>query len=134
MLQQQRNGGDFVGLFLGRLLAKDDLLARRPGGDEMQGIAALAPVMAAPRGLAINGDDLGIIVAQAADPGHEAGFKQLRVQRREHVTQHIVARDAAFVGVKASEKGQMLDAPQRCFYEVARPGDRRRQHQKQDFR
>ena len=28
MLQQQRNGSDFIRLFLGRLLTKDDLLAR----------------------------------------------------------------------------------------------------------
>src|SRR4029077_20903690 len=66
----------------------------------MQGIAALAPVVAAPRGLAVNGDDVGVGVDQAADPGLEAGLEQLRIQCGEHVAQCIVARDAAFVAVE----------------------------------
>ncbi len=100
----------------------------------MQGIAALPPVVAAPRGLPIDGDDVGVIVAQAADPGQEAGFEQLRVQGCEHVAQRIVARDAAFVAVEAPEKPQMLRPPQRGLDEVVRSGDRRGQHQQQDFR
>ena len=40
MLQQQGNGGDLVGFLLGRLLPEHDPLPRRPGGDEMQGVAA----------------------------------------------------------------------------------------------
>src|SRR3984957_5506185 len=81
--------------FLSRLLSEHDPLSRRPGGDEMQGIAALPPVVAAPRGFAIDGDNVGVIVSQVADPGQEAGLEQLRVQGREHVTQRVVARDAA---------------------------------------
>jgi hypothetical protein len=34
MLQQQRNGGDLVGLLLGRLLPEHDPLPRRPGGEQ----------------------------------------------------------------------------------------------------
>ena len=51
-----------------------------PGGDQVQRIAALPPVVAATRGLPIDGDDIGVTVAQAADPGLEAGLEQLRVQ------------------------------------------------------
>ena len=100
----------------------------------MQGVAALPPVVATPRGLPINGDDVGVGVAQAADPGQEAGFEQLRVQGCEHVAQRIVARDAAFVAVEASEERQMLRPPQRRLDEIVRPSERRGQHQQQDFR
>ena len=98
----------------------------------MQGIAALAPVVAAPRGLAVNGDDVGVGVDQAADPGLEAG-RQLRYQCGEHVAQCIVARDPAFVAVDVLEERQMLGSPQCRLDEVVRPGDGRRQHQQQDF-
>ena len=108
MLQQQRDGGDLVGFLLGRLLSEHDPLPRRPGRDEVQRVTAFAPVVAAPRGLAVNGDDFGVIIAQPADPGEEAGFEQFRVQRREHVAQCIVAGDAAFVAVEAPEERQML--------------------------
>ena len=90
--------------------------------------------MATPRGLPIDGDDVGIGVAQAADPGLEAGLEQLRVKRGKHVAQRIVARDAVFVAVEAPEERQMLGSPQCRLDEVVRPGDGRRQHQQQDFR
>ena len=77
----------------------------------MQRVAALPPVVAAPRGLSINRDDVGVIVAQAADPAQEAGLEQLRVKCCEHVAQRIVARDAAFVAVEAPEERQMLRPP-----------------------
>jgi hypothetical protein len=57
-------------------------------------------------------------VAQIADPGQQAGFEQLRVPRRKHVAQRIVAGDAVFV---ASEERQMLPLPQRHLDEVVRP-------------
>ena len=84
----------------------------------MQGIAALAPVVAASGGLSINGDDVGVGVDQAADPGLEAGLEQRRIQCGEHVAQCIVARDAAFVAVEASEERQMLGSPQCRLDEV----------------
>jgi hypothetical protein len=70
----------------------------------------------------------------AAAPGLEASFEQLRVQGCDHVAQRIVARDTAFVAVEAPEERQMLRPPQRRLDEVVRPGDRRGQHQQQDFR
>jgi hypothetical protein len=59
---------------------------------------------------------------------------QSGVQGCQHVAQRIVAQDAFFVAVEASEERQMLRPPQRRLDEVVCPGERRGQHQKQDFR
>jgi hypothetical protein len=47
LLQQQRNGGDFIGLLLRCLLPQHQSLAGRPGGHQMQGFAAFATVVGA---------------------------------------------------------------------------------------
>src|SRR5882757_3136513 len=107
MLQQQWHGGDFVGFLLGRLLPEYNSLPRRPGGNQMQGIAAPPPVMAAPRGFPIDRDDVRVVVAQSASPGEEAGFEQVWVQCREHIAQRVVAGDVVFVTVKPPEERQM---------------------------
>ena len=100
----------------------------------MQRVTPLAPVMAAPRGLAVDGDDPGVIVAQAAHPGEEAGLEQFRVQMREHVAQRVVAGDAVRVRVKTAEERHALPSPQHRLHEIIRPRERRRQHQEHDFR
>ena len=87
----------------------------------MQGVAALPSVVAAPRGLAINGDDVGVTVAQAADPGLEAGLEQRRVQGCEHVAWP----NAAFITVEAPEERQMLGSPQRRLDELSCDGGSR---------
>src|SRR4051812_25312396 len=57
-LEQARDGGDLVRLFGDRLLAKHQALAAGPGRDEVKRLAALGAVVAALRGLAVDGDDL----------------------------------------------------------------------------
>src|SRR6476620_2625364 len=49
---------------------------RRPGGDQVQGVAALALGVAAARGLAVDGDEVRLGLAQAFDPRREAGLEQ----------------------------------------------------------
>src|SRR3546814_9018824 len=66
--EQARDGGDLVGLGVGRLLSEDEALPCGPGGDRMERETALAPVMAATRGLAVYGDDVGLALAQGFDP------------------------------------------------------------------
>ena len=105
MFEQQRDRGDFIRFLFGRLLAQYDALPRCPGGDEVQRVAALPSVMTAPGGLSIDGDDVGIIVAQAIDPGQEAGFEQLRVKGGENIAQRVMAGDAFIIRVEAAEVG-----------------------------
>jgi len=106
-LQQQRDGGDLVGFLLARLLAQHQSLAGRPGGDQMQRLASLAAVMGAPRGLAVDRDELRQRgVTEFLDAGEEAGFEQLRIDGGKHVAQRVMAGDAIRVGQEAAEEWQ----------------------------
>ena len=68
-LQQQRDGDDLVRLVAHRLLSEHEALPARPGGDEMQRLAARLAGMRAPRGLAVDGDDVGRALAQELPHG-----------------------------------------------------------------
>ena len=131
--EQQRNGGDFVGLLFRRLLAKDDPLTGGPGGDHVQRLAPLPSVVAAPRGLAIDRDDLRGTVAEVFNPGEEATFEQAGVDGREHVAQCVVAGNAVLVREETAEKCLIFLSPERGLHEIVRPGDRRGQGQKKNF-
>ena len=77
----------------------------------MQRLAALSPRMAAPRGLAVDGDDVGVAVAQALDPGRETAIEQLGVERVDHVVERVVGRQPALVRQETPQKIQPLLAP-----------------------
>src|SRR3954471_4803496 len=114
------DGGDLVRLAGHRLLPEHQALAARPGGDEVQGITPPAPGVGAPRGLAVDGDQVGFRLAQALDPAREAALEQLRVERRDHLAERVVARDAVPVGQEAAQEGQVLATPERDLDEVVR--------------
>lgn len=105
-LQQPRNGGNLVGFGVRCLLPQHETLARRPSGDQMQRPAPSRPVMAAARGLAVNGDDVGGRFPQAFHPGGKAFLEQIRVQRLDHVVQGVVSRSAPRIGEKPTQKLQ----------------------------
>lgn len=121
-LQKQRDGADLVRLARDRLLAEHQPLARGPSRDEMQGLAALAAGVAATRGLAVDRDQVGLRLAQAFHPGREAALEQIRIERREHVAEGIMARHAAPVGQEAAQQAQLLLAPHLDLGQVVRPG------------
>ena len=70
----------------------------------MQRRATFAARMAAPRGLAINRDHIGRIVAQRFHPSGKAGFEQLRVQRIDDIIECIVRRYPVREGLKTAQK------------------------------
>lgn len=69
-IEQKRDGGDLVALGGDRFLTKHDPLARRPGRDQMQRMS-VAP-MRTPGRLAVDGDNVGLALAQALHPGRAA--------------------------------------------------------------
>ena len=108
--EQQRDGGDLVGLGLARLLAEHEALAAGPGRDHVERAAVAASVVGASRGLAVDDDDLGGCgggagrVAQGFDPGREALGEQRAADRVDDVVERVVAGDARLVGQHASQK------------------------------
>src|SRR3954470_11914253 len=133
-LQEQRDGGDLVRLATHRLLPEHQALAGRPGGDEVQGIAALAPRVGAPRGLAVDRDEVRLGLAQAFDPRREAGLEQLGVERGDHLAQRVVARHPVLAGQEATEEGEVLVAPERDLDDVIGPRQGGAQQQEEDLR
>ena len=68
--------------------------------------------MAAARGLAVDGDEIGLGLAQPCHPGGEARLEPIRVERAEHGAQRVVAGDARGIGPEAAQEGQLLLAPE----------------------
>src|SRR3954452_8915775 len=69
----------------------------------MQRLLARAPVMAAPGGLAVDGDQLGRVRPSLADPTHEAGREHLRIHAVHQRAQPIRAGDAMKIGQEAAQ-------------------------------
>jgi len=133
-LQQQRDGGDLVGLLRHRFLPQHEPLRRRPGRDRMQRAAALGPGMAAPRGLAVDRDRFWPGIAQPLDPVREAGLEQRRVEGRDDFAQRVMARNAARERKEAMQEQQVLVAPQRQLDKIVGSRDGAAEQQKQQFR
>jgi hypothetical protein len=60
--------------------------------------------MRASRGLAVDGDDLGVGVAHGLNPLGEARLEGFRVDRVHDIVQGIMRRNAMFEGKKAAKK------------------------------
>ena len=136
-VEQQRDGGDLVGLGGACLLTEHQPLAAGPGGDQVERIAILRPVMGAAGCLAVDGDDLGAAIgiriggAQACHPCGEAGREQPGVDGIEDVVERVVARDAVSERQEAAEKIHMQTPPAPDFHEVLGTGDRAAKHDEQ---
>jgi hypothetical protein len=72
----------------------------------MQRFAALVAGMRAPRGFAVDRDDIGIAGAQSLDPGCKAS-EQLGINRPDHLAPCVVARDIVHQRPQPTQKPQM---------------------------
>jgi hypothetical protein len=59
--------------------------------------------------------------AQALGPGQETRLERLRIDRRDHVAERVVAGNAARKGQETTQEGQMSFAPKLDLGEVVRP-------------
>jgi hypothetical protein len=89
--------------------------------------------MAAARGLAVDGDEIGLGLAQPGHPGGEARLEPIRVERAEHGAQRVVAGDARGVGPEAAQEGQLLLAPELDLDEIVRAGQGGAEQEQQDL-
>ena len=100
----------------------------------MQGGPALGLGVAAPGGLAVDGDEVGLGLAQAVDPGGEAGLEEVGVERVDDVVQGVVRRQAPRIGQETTQEAQALLAPQPDLDEIVHAAQRGAQDQQQDLR
>ena len=101
--------------------------------------ALLGMIVAAPRSLAINGDDLGFgeirrNAPQILDPGAEALGEQVTVDGIDQVVERVVARDTGLIRQKVPKKWEVDPAPAMDLNEILRASQRAAQHHQQDLR
>ncbi|GJD67050.1 hypothetical protein MPEAHAMD_7254 [Methylobacterium frigidaeris] len=108
-LQQQRDRHDLVGLLTHGLLAQHQALARRPGRDDMERMAALGA--GATRTLAIDRDDVGLGLAQGLDPGGKARREQAWIEGVQNVVEGVVRRDAMSERKHVAQEFWLVSAP-----------------------
>ena len=126
--EQQRDGGDLVGFGVRGLLAEHQTLAGRPGRHEVERPAPPGLVVAAARRFPVDGDDLGLPVAQRFHPVGKTALEQFRVDAVHHVVERVVGRDAALERQKAAQKLQPRFAPKLDLDEVVHAAQRGAQH------
>jgi hypothetical protein len=72
----------------------------------MQRLATFTARMCSPRGLAVDGDDVGRAIAQRLDP---VGEEQLYLAPVDHVIERVVGRKAALVRLVRLETPQEIE-------------------------
>jgi hypothetical protein len=71
--EERRDGGEFIGLVGHGLLGEHEAGGGGEGGDEVERRGAGAAVVAAARGLAVDGDEAGLLRPVLPHPGGEGG-------------------------------------------------------------
>ena len=100
----------------------------------MERALADAAVMAAARGLAVDGDQVGPIRPDLADPGAEAGREQARIDPVHQQREPACPRHPVMVGQEAAQELQALLPPGGDRLVVVAVGDRAADHQQQNLR
>ena len=89
--------------------------------------------MRAPRRLAVDGDDVGGVVAQAGDPIREARREQRRIGRVQHVGQRVVAWNIVPERQISAQEAKVLQAPFAHLDEIVGASDRRSHEEPHDL-
>ena len=87
MIDEFGNGGDLVGLLGHGGLGEGEAGIGGIGGEHMHGFDAAAAAMRAPRGFAVDGDEIVAVRPELLDPGLETGGEELRIDAVEQSPQ-----------------------------------------------
>jgi len=121
--EKQGSGADFMRFCFSRLLPRNPSLPRGPGRDDRQRMGAAdgdCPLRA-PRGLAVAGDTVRLVPAQALDPGGERLWEQRPVGRVPDIAPRVMQRNARRERPKAAGKRQLLSPPLPDFRKPSAP-------------
>ena len=123
-LEQQRDGGRFVGFVVDRLLSENQMAVGGEGGDQMQRGPSLGPVVAAAHGLAVDGDRVERLGPAGANPVHEAGGEQVRIDPVHHDVDPAPRGNAPVERQESPQKPEMVLSPIGDGLEAVAFGDR----------
>jgi hypothetical protein len=132
-LQQDRDGGEFVGFVRDRLLAEHKAPVGGEGGHQMQRRRPDAAVMTAPRRLAVDGDEVGPVGPHLPHPCREAGGEQPGVDPVHQQGQPAAPGNAIVIRQNSAQKRQMRLAPGGDMIVIIAVGDRPAHHKKQNL-
>ena len=125
------NGADLAALVGDRLLAEHEPAGGGEGGDEMQRPSVGLAIVAAARGLAVDGDKVDALGPALAHPGRERRREQLGVDAVHQLGEPARARHTMMVGQEVAQEGEMRLAPVGDPLVVVVVGDRGADHQQQ---
>ena len=114
-----------------RLLRQHQAGGGGEGGDEVQRPGARAAVVAAPRGLAVDRHEAGLVGPALPHPGGEGGGEERRVDPVHQDGQPALAGHAVLVGQVAAQEVEMRRAPGGDVLVVVAVGDGAADHQQQ---
>jgi len=123
-LEQHRDGGRFVGFVVDRLLSENQMAVGGEGGNQMQRRPSLGPVVAAAHGLAVDGDHVERIGPAGADPVHEAGGEQVRIDPVHHDVEPAPRGNSPVERQKPPQELEMVVTPISDGVETVALGDR----------
>jgi hypothetical protein len=123
-LEQLGDGGCFAGFVVDGLLPENQTAVGGEGRDQMQRGPSPGPVVAASHGLAVNGDRLDRLGPAGADPVHEAGGEQVRVDPVHHDVEPAPGRDPPVERQEPPQELEMGASPNRDGVEAVALGDR----------
>jgi len=102
LLEQLGDGGDLVGFRRAERLPQGQSLFAGPGGDHMERPKVMGRIMTPSSRLAIKSDDRPFqtrrrygLVAEALDPGVEAGLESLGLEDHQEAAEDVLAGNAA---------------------------------------
>jgi hypothetical protein len=86
------------------------------------------------RGFAVDGHDVGLVLAQAFDPGGKASAEQFRVERSHDVVKRAVGGNAPLERPQRPQERQLLLAPEPNLDNILGTRERRAKHKQHDLR
>ena len=111
LIEQLGNGGDFIAFLGNRQLRQGQAGVGGVSAERMQGLQALALVVGAARGLAVNGDEVVAIGPERRDPALEAPPEKNWINAVDEVAQPALAGNAEMEVAEAAQKGEMALTP-----------------------
>src|SRR5450631_4288225 len=131
VIEQIRDGGDFVGFLRYAQLRERQPRRGRVGAERVQGFEPPAPIMGPSGGLAVDGDELMSARPLGRNPVLEAARKQRRIDPVEEAAQPALTGDAVMVVGEAAQEVEIMLPPLGNLVEIVTGRDRRAGHQQQ---
>ena len=111
LIENIRNGGDFVGLLRHAELRQDQSCVGGIGAERMESLDPLAPVVGAPRGLSVDGDEGVPVRPQRRHPILKAAAEQGRIDSIDEAAQPTLAGNPVMEFGKPTQKTETVFAP-----------------------